>query len=135
MLKPEILDPQGQAIVNALPRLGFTGITAVRQGKRFEVEIEGELTEDALEEITRVAGTLLSNPVIEDFAIRGEVEVEGNSVLGGLPSGSEASGSPIPQKIGNEAPRAAAEAAAQGRTPPAGVTSDQAAAPKPEPVE
>jgi phosphoribosylformylglycinamidine synthase len=131
MLKPEILDPQGQAIANALPRLGFTGITAVRQGKRFEVEIEGELTEDALEEINRVAGTLLSNPVIEDFAIRGEVEVEGNSVLGGLPSPAEAAGSPIPERVGNEAPRPAAEAAAQGKTPPAGVTADTAAEPKP----
>ncbi len=69
MLKPEILDPQGQAIANALPTLGFSAITAVRQGKRFEVEIDGELTDEVLAEVTRAAGTLLSNPVIEDFAV------------------------------------------------------------------
>jgi phosphoribosylformylglycinamidine synthase len=72
MLKPEILDPQGQAIANALPTLGFSGITAVRQGKRFEVEVDGDLTEDALAEVNRAAGTLLSNPVIEDFTVRVE---------------------------------------------------------------
>jgi phosphoribosylformylglycinamidine synthase len=72
MLKPEILDPQGQAIANALPSLGFSGITTVRQGKRFEVEVDGDLTDEALAEVTRVAGTLLSNPVIEDFAVRVE---------------------------------------------------------------
>jgi phosphoribosylformylglycinamidine synthase len=69
MLKPEILDPQGQAIANALPTLGFSAITAVRQGKRFEVEIDGEVTDEVLAEVTRAAGTLLSNPVIEDFAV------------------------------------------------------------------
>ena len=44
MLKPEILDPQGQAIARALPRLGFSGVSAVRQGKRFEVELDGPPT-------------------------------------------------------------------------------------------
>src|SRR5262245_59644725 len=42
MLKPEILDPQGKAVHGALPRLGFTGVSDVRQGKRFELEVEGE---------------------------------------------------------------------------------------------
>jgi phosphoribosylformylglycinamidine synthase len=70
MLKPEILDPQGQAVANALPRLGFDGIAAVRQGKRFELEVEGDLTPERLDEVRRAAETLLSNPVIEDFAIR-----------------------------------------------------------------
>jgi phosphoribosylformylglycinamidine synthase PurS subunit len=69
MLKPEILDPQGQAIANALPTLGFAAITAVRQGKRFEVEIDGDLTDEVMAEVTRAAGTLLSNPVIEDFVV------------------------------------------------------------------
>jgi phosphoribosylformylglycinamidine synthase len=45
MLKPEILDPQGQAVGGALPRLGFDGFTGVRQGKRFELEGDGEVTE------------------------------------------------------------------------------------------
>jgi phosphoribosylformylglycinamidine synthase len=97
MLKPEILDPQGQAIANALPSLGFSGITAVRQGKRFEVEVAGDLTEDALAEITRVAGTLLSNPVIEDFAIRGDLADE-TAVTSDLPSPSQAAGVPVPAK-------------------------------------
>jgi phosphoribosylformylglycinamidine synthase len=72
MLKPEILDPQGQAVAAALPRLGFTGVTAVRQGKRFELEVDGELTRDRLATISEAAGTLLANPVIEDFTVRVE---------------------------------------------------------------
>ena len=72
MLKPEILDPQGQAIANALPNLGFSSIASVRQGKRFEVELAGEATEEALAEVRRAAEKLLANPVIEDFAIRVE---------------------------------------------------------------
>ena len=43
MLKPEILDPQGNAVASALPRLGFTFATSVRQGKRFEIEIKVSL--------------------------------------------------------------------------------------------
>ena len=69
MLKPEILDPQGKAVQGALPRLGFDGITDVRQGKRFELEVDGELTEERLAEVHKIAETLLSNPVIEDFAV------------------------------------------------------------------
>lgn len=69
MPKPEILDPQGKAVHGALPRLGFTGVTEVRQGKRFEIELEGEATEDALAEVRKMAETLLSNPVIEDFEV------------------------------------------------------------------
>lgn len=66
MPKPEILDPQGKAVARALPRLGFTGVSEVRQGKRFELELDGEATPEALEEVRRAAETLLSNPVIED---------------------------------------------------------------------
>ena len=67
MLKPEILDPQGQAIQRALPTLGFDGVTAVRQGKHFELEISGD---DAEAVARKVAETLLANPVIEDFTVR-----------------------------------------------------------------
>jgi len=67
MLKPEILDPQGQAILGALARLGYDGVRGVRQGKHFELEVDGELDRAAIADI---AGTLLANPVIEDFAIR-----------------------------------------------------------------
>ncbi|MBO9705074.1 MULTISPECIES: phosphoribosylformylglycinamidine synthase subunit PurS [Arthrobacter] len=66
MPKPEILDPQGKAIVGALPRLGFTDFVSVRQGKRFELEVEGEVTDEILAKARDAAETLLSNPVIED---------------------------------------------------------------------
>ena len=66
MLKPEILDPQGQAVAGALPRLGFTGFTSVRQGKRFELEVDGDVTDEVLAQAREAAATLLSNPVIED---------------------------------------------------------------------
>ena len=69
MPKPEILDPQGKAVLGALPRLGFEGVTEVRQGKRFELEIDGELTEARLAEVDKMAETLLSNPVIEDYTV------------------------------------------------------------------
>ena len=71
-LKPEILDPQGKAVHGALPRLGFDGVLDVRQGKRFELEFEGDVTEERLAEVRKAAETLLSNPVIEDFTVRVE---------------------------------------------------------------
>ncbi|ACZ32128.1 phosphoribosylformylglycinamidine synthase, purS [Xylanimonas cellulosilytica DSM 15894] len=66
MPKPEILDPQGKAVVGALPRLGFTQFTSVRQGKRFELEVEGDVTPEVLAAAQQAAETLLSNPIIED---------------------------------------------------------------------
>ncbi len=69
MLKPEILDPQGKAVHGALPRLGFEGVSDVRQGKRFELEVDGEVTDERLAQLHEVARTLLSNPVIEDFEV------------------------------------------------------------------
>ena len=69
MPKSEILDPQGQAIVGALGRLGHPGITDVRQGKRFELEIDGEVTDAVLAEVDEMAETLLSNPVIENYTV------------------------------------------------------------------
>jgi len=70
MPKPEILDPQGKAVQGALPRLGFHGVSDVRQGKRFELELDGEATEERLAEVHQMAETLLSNPVIEDYSVR-----------------------------------------------------------------
>ena len=67
MLKPEILDPQGQAIQRALPSLGFESVTSVRQGKHFELELDGA---DAQAQADKIAATLLANPVIEDFRVR-----------------------------------------------------------------
>ncbi|QWZ07997.1 phosphoribosylformylglycinamidine synthase subunit PurS [Nocardioides panacis] len=69
MLKPEILDPQGKAVQGALPRLGFEGVREVRQGKRFELEVDGEVTEERLAQLHEIAEKLLSNPVIEDFEV------------------------------------------------------------------
>ena len=66
MLKPEILDPQGQAVANALPRLGVTDVSSVRIGRRIEIEFAGEAD---LERTREIADKLLANPVIEDFAI------------------------------------------------------------------
>jgi phosphoribosylformylglycinamidine synthase subunit PurS len=70
MLKPEILDPQGQAIARALPRLGFSGVSSVRQGKRFEIDLEGPADDAALAEVRKMAETLLANTVIEDYTVR-----------------------------------------------------------------
>jgi len=69
MPKPEILDPQGQAIAGALPRLGFAGVRSVRQGKRFEIELEGVPDAAARARAEQMAATLLANPVIEDFTV------------------------------------------------------------------
>ncbi len=69
MLKPEILDPQGQAVQGALTRLGFTGVSSVRQGKRFEIELDGDLDEATRARVEELAGTLLANTVIEDYRV------------------------------------------------------------------
>lgn len=70
MPKEEILDPQGKAVVRALDRIGVSGVSDVRQGKRFVLEVDDSVSREDLE---RVASTLLANTVIEDFAI----EVDG----------------------------------------------------------
>ena len=70
MLKPEILDPQGQAVANALPSLGFEAPVSLRIGRHVELAIEASDADAALEQATKVADTLLANPVIEDYAVR-----------------------------------------------------------------
>jgi phosphoribosylformylglycinamidine synthase len=72
MLKPEILDPAGQAVANALPRLGVTGVTGVRIGKRIEIDFAGAPDVEAAREI---ADKLLANPVIEDFRVTVEEQI------------------------------------------------------------
>ena len=67
MLKPEILDPQGQAVAAALPRLGVTDVTSVRIGRRIELEFAGE---PDLEKVHEIADRLLANPMIEEFAVK-----------------------------------------------------------------
>ena len=66
MPKAEILDPQGQAIVGALGRLGHPGVSDVRQGKRFELEVDDTVTDD---ELAAIAESLLANTVIEDWSV------------------------------------------------------------------
>ena len=73
MLKPEIHDPQGEAIASACHRLGFGQVVGVRQGKRFEVELDatGEPADEAaLARVAELASELLANPVIEEFSVR-----------------------------------------------------------------
>ena len=69
-LKPEILDPQGRAIVGALARVGLFGVTDVRQGKQFVLTMDGEIDDAKMAQIHEIASTLLSNPVIEDFTVQ-----------------------------------------------------------------
>lgn len=71
-LKPEILDPQGQAVLGALPTLGFDDVVSVRVGKHFEIELAGDLDDGRLADVNAMAAKLLSNPVIEDFTVRAE---------------------------------------------------------------
>jgi len=83
MLKPEIHDPQGEAIAGACHRLGFTEVVSVRQGKRFEVEVEvtdsgavggapvGGAPDALAIRVAELAAELLANPIIEEFAIHG----------------------------------------------------------------
>jgi phosphoribosylformylglycinamidine synthase len=66
VLKPEISDPQGQAVLGALGRLGHGGISSVRQGKHFVLEVDGTPDEA---ELKQIAETLLANPVIEDVEL------------------------------------------------------------------
>jgi phosphoribosylformylglycinamidine synthase subunit PurS len=71
MPKPEILDPQGKAVLGALPRLGFSGVSDIRQGKRFELEVAAT-DEATLAEIDKLAETFLANTVIENYTVRVE---------------------------------------------------------------
>jgi len=71
MPKQEILDPQGQAVVRALGRIGISGVNDVRQGKRFELDVEESVSQ---EDLRKIASDLLANTVIEDF----DVVVEGD---------------------------------------------------------
>ena len=77
MPKAELLDPQGKAVAGALARLGKGHFSSVRIGKRFELTVDGEVTETVLAEVRQLAEDMLANTVIEDVIFVGE-----------LPSGS-----------------------------------------------
>ena len=73
MPKPEILDPQGKAVAGALSRLGHNQFSAVRIGKRFEVTVEGPVTDATRAQVEDIAREILSNQVIEDVVSITEV--------------------------------------------------------------
>jgi phosphoribosylformylglycinamidine synthase len=69
-LKPGVLDPQGKAIHHSVELLGNKNISDIRQGKYFEVELNGSIAEaDAQETVERIAKDVLANPVIEDYRV------------------------------------------------------------------
>jgi len=70
MLKPEILDPAGQAVSHALPALGLAQAVSLRIGKHVELTLDADDEQQALAQATTMAQVLLSNPVIEDFRVR-----------------------------------------------------------------
>jgi phosphoribosylformylglycinamidine synthase len=69
-LKKTVLDPQGQTICRSLASLGYQGVRDVRQGKCFEIDLEGATGEQARQQVERIAREVLTNPVIEDFTYR-----------------------------------------------------------------
>lgn len=75
MPKPDLLDPQGRAVTKSLERLGHKGFS-VRQGKRFEITAEGDLTEARLAEIVGFTKSLLCNSVIEGYEVHAPDETE-----------------------------------------------------------
>lgn len=76
MPKAELLDPQGKAVAGALSRLGRTGYAGVRVGKRFELHVDGPVTEASLADAREVAESLLANLVIEDVVSVHEAPAE-----------------------------------------------------------
>jgi phosphoribosylformylglycinamidine synthase subunit PurS len=69
-LRPGIADPEGATIERALPALGFSGVSNVKAGKSFRMSIDAASEQEALEKASALAERLLSNPVIEDAAVR-----------------------------------------------------------------
>jgi phosphoribosylformylglycinamidine synthase PurS subunit len=66
--KDSVLDPQGQAVKNTLHTLGYSSIKDVRQGKVFELELEGISKKEAEKIIPKISDKVLANPVIEKFS-------------------------------------------------------------------
>ena len=69
-LKPEVLDPQGDAVRRALAKLGFEGLRDVRIGKIVEIEIDDAQANDLQKRLSKMADEMLANPVTEDFEIK-----------------------------------------------------------------
>jgi phosphoribosylformylglycinamidine synthase subunit PurS len=75
MLKPGMADPQGRAVEDALPTMGWTGVSDVRVGKHVVLTVEAESEHAARTTVEEIGARLLSNPVIEDYRILGVEEV------------------------------------------------------------
>lgn len=69
-LKPEVLDPQGVTIAKALANLGYEGVSGLRQGKVFDVDLNTDDRQAAESELRSMAEKLLANPVIETYEVR-----------------------------------------------------------------
>ena len=69
-LKSGILDPQGKAIEGALKSLGVAGVASVRQGKVFDIEIEGDDRKQAKAALEQAADKLLANTLIENYDVK-----------------------------------------------------------------
>jgi phosphoribosylformylglycinamidine synthase subunit PurS len=69
MLKEGMADPQGRAVEDALPMMGWSGVSGVRVGKHVELTVEAESEAEARRVVEEVAARLLSNPVIEDYRV------------------------------------------------------------------
>jgi phosphoribosylformylglycinamidine synthase PurS subunit len=82
--KPGILDPQGKAVERNLPHLGIAGVSGVRVGRRVEMSVEAADQAAARAVVDRLAGELLSNPLMEQFAVEPLSEVAGTSATGGI---------------------------------------------------
>lgn len=68
-LKPSVFDPQGRVVADALVSLGYDDVKDVRQGKFFEVELDGADTSTAQSRVAEMADKLLANPVIESYRV------------------------------------------------------------------
>jgi len=79
MPKAELLDPQGKAVAGALARLGKSQFSGVRIGKRFELEVDGEIDAALIDEVRQIAEDMLSNSVIEDVV---DIRIEGDGAAG-----------------------------------------------------
>jgi phosphoribosylformylglycinamidine synthase subunit PurS len=69
MLRPGMADPQGRAVEDALPTMGWTGVSGVRVGKHVELTVEAPSEDAARATVEEIGARLLSNPVIEDYRI------------------------------------------------------------------
>ena len=83
--KPGILDPQGKAVERSLPHLGLVGVSGVRVGRRVELTVTAADEAAARAIVDRLAGELLSNPLMEQFGVEslGEAEATATAGVGG----------------------------------------------------